>query len=71
MVHPHYTLSKLQKKIEKLIVKREENYSKRTKNWQNSDVGAVYKSDTKTLYQVKDDLKNAILSLEKIKNCRF
>jgi len=56
------------KKVQKLIVKREEIYFKRSENWQNSDNGAVYESDTIELDSVKDNLKDAISSLQEMTN---
>jgi hypothetical protein len=64
-------LHKQLKKVEKLIVKREEIYFKRSENWQNSDNGAVYESDTIELDSVKDNLKGAISSLEEMTNFKI
>jgi hypothetical protein len=65
------TLHKQLKKVEKLIVKREKIYFKRSENWQNSDNGAVYESDTIELDSVKDNLKEAISSLQEMTNFKI
>ena len=60
------SLKKQQEKVEKLIEKRESIYNRRSANWQESDNGAVYESDTIELDSVKDNLEDAIKSLQEM-----
>lgn len=54
------------KKCEKIIEHREDVYERRTEKWQESDNGAVYQSDTIELDSVKDNLEEAIKSLQEM-----
>ena len=60
------SLKKNYEKVKKLIEKREDIYERRSEKWRESESGAVYESDTIELDCVKDNLEEAIKSLQEM-----
>ena len=60
------SLNKNLVKVTKLVDKRYDIYNRRTEKWKESKTGIVYESDTIELDCVKDNIEEAVKSLEEL-----